>query len=227
MVNGMAELKWEVGPQVVAADIAAPARKDLVGRYVRLTTLDPLQDSRALYAPTHGSEERERVWTYLGYGPFAGEKAMQTWMETCVAAKDPLFYVVRDRATEQALGMVSFLNIVPDGRRIELGHIWYVPAAQRTRANTEAAYLMLCEVFALRYRRAEWKCDALNEKSRAAAQRLGFSYEGTFRQHLVVKGRNRDTAWFSIIDGEWAQKKRRLEQWLYENDDGKLSLRTL
>jgi len=223
----MGELKWEVGQPVAVADIAAPARKDLAGSYVRLTALDPLQDSCALYAATHGSEERERVWTYFGYGPFADEKALQAWMETCVDSNDPLFYTVRDETTAQALGMVSFLNIVPAGRRIELGHIWYVPAAQRTRANTEAAYLMLCEVFALGYRRAEWKCDALNEKSRAAAQRLGFSYEGTFRQHLVVKGRNRDTAWFSIIDGEWPQKKRRLERWLYENDDGKLSLRAL
>jgi len=203
----MGELKWEVGQPVAVADIAAPARKDLAGSYVRLTALDPLQDSCALYAATHGSEERERVWTYFGYGPFADEKALQAWMETCVDSNDPLFYTVRDETTAQAL--------------------WYVPAAQRTRANTEAAYLMLCEVFALGYRRAEWKCDALNEKSRAAAQRLGFSYEGTFRQHLVVKGRNRDTAWFSIIDGEWPQKKRRLERWLYENDDGKLSLRAL
>lgn len=223
----MGELMWEVGQPVAAADIAAPARKELAGRYVRLTALDPLQDSRALFAATHGSTECERVWTYMGYGPFADEKAMQVWMETCVKSTDPLFYVVRDEATAQALGMVSFLNIVPGDRRIELGHIWYAPAAQRTRANTEAAYLMLTEVFALGYRRAEWKCDALNEKSRAAAQRLGFSYEGTFRQHIIVKGRNRDTAWFSLVDGEWLQKKRRLEQWLYENEDGKLSLCSL
>ncbi len=216
-----------MGEPVEAAVVAAPKKKELTGRYISLTALEPQADSLLLYPQTHGEPERERVWTYLGYGPFADVAAMAAWMEACGESKDPLFYVVRDNETLEALGMVSFLNIDASHRRIELGHIWYAPTAQRTRANSEAAYLMLSEVFALGYRRAEWKCDALNEKSRAAAQRLGFGYEGTFRQHIIVKGRNRDTAWFSIVDGEWPEKKRRLEKWLYENEDGMLSLRAL
>jgi RimJ/RimL family protein N-acetyltransferase len=124
--------------------------------------------------------------------------------------------------------MVSFLNIVPDAYRLELGHIWYSPEAQRTKVNTETVYLMLCETFdRLKYRRVEWKCDALNERSRAAAERLGFKSEGIFRQHMIVKGRNRDTAWFSMLDREWPSIKKNMELWLYDNQEQKLSLREL
>ena len=113
----------------------------------------------------------------------------------------PLFFSVRDRLSGRPIGMVSFLNIAPDARRLELGNIWYGPEAQNTRANTEAAYLMLCEAFDfMAYRRVEWKCDALNKRSRSAALRLGFTYEGLFRQHMIVKDRNRDTTWFSMLD---------------------------
>ncbi|MFT5088185.1 MAG: RimJ/RimL family protein N-acetyltransferase [Candidatus Latescibacterota bacterium] len=223
----MDKLNWQVGVPVTAVEVIAPGRKELVGRYIKLTALEPQADSQLLYPQTHGDNESERIWTYMSYGPFGDAGEMAAWMSECVAASEPLFYVVRECESNRALGMVSFLNIVPGDRRIELGHIWYVAAAQRTRANTEAAYLMLAELFALGYRRAEWKCDGLNEKSRAAAQRLGFTYEGTFRQHIIVKGRNRDTAWFSMLDGEWPEKKRRLEQWLYENEDGRLSLRAM
>lgn len=124
--------------------------------------------------------------------------------------------------------MVSFLNIDAEMRRLELGHIWYTLDAQGTQANTEAVYLMLCEAFdRLHYRRVEWKCDALNARSRAAALRLGFSFEGIFWQHMVVKGRNRDTAWFAMLDGEWPAIKQNLETWLYRNPNWKLSLADL
>ncbi|MGH6959873.1 MAG: GNAT family N-acetyltransferase, partial [Dongiaceae bacterium] len=119
------------------------------------------------------------------------------------------------------------LNIVPVNRCVELGHIWYGPAAQRTRINTEAILLMLCESFdALGYRRVEWKCNALNEPSRRAALRLGFAFEGVFRQHMIIKGRNRDTAWYALVDGDWPTVKHNMERWLYGDEAG-LSLRQL
>ena len=122
--------------------------------------------------------------------------------------------------------MVSFLNLAPDMRRLELGHIWYGPEAQKTKVNTEAVYLMLSEAFdRLRYRRVEWKCDSLNERSRSAADRLGFKFEGIFRCHLIVKGRNRDTAWYSLLDSEWSSVKKNLETWLYDSES--VSLRNL
>ena len=124
--------------------------------------------------------------------------------------------------------MVSFLNIASDMLRLELGHIWYSPDVQRSNVNTEAAYLMLCEAFdRLKYRRVEWKCDSLNERSRSAAIRLGFRFEGIFRQHMIVKGRNRDTAWYSILDSEWAAVKKNMQMWLYQNPNQQLSLTEL
>ena len=118
-----------------------------------------------------------------------------------------------DLATGDPVGVVSYLNIVAPDRRIELGHIWYVPAAQRGRANTETAYLLMRQAFdELGYRRVEWKCDALNARSRAAAERLGFTFEGVFRQHMIVKGRNRDTAWFSMTDTEWPARRAAIER---------------
>jgi RimJ/RimL family protein N-acetyltransferase len=113
------------------------------------------------------------------------------------------------------VGMAAFLNIVPEHRRLEIGHIWYAPSAQRTEANTETAYLMMREAFdELGYRRVEWKCDALNARSRAAALRLGFTFEGVFRAHMIVRGRNRDSAWFSLLDTEWPAVRDALERWL-------------
>jgi RimJ/RimL family protein N-acetyltransferase len=120
--------------------------------------------------------------------------------------------------------MASFLNVRPEMRVLEVGHIWYAPEAQRTAANTEATYLMLRDAFDLGYRRAEWKCDALNERSRRAALRLGFRFEGVFRQHMVVKDRNRDTAWYAVLDGEWPAVRTNLERWLAAPPAGRFSL---
>lgn len=202
---------------------SVPSRRDHGGHSITLT---PVQAAHAesLYPHTHGSAAPEQVWRYMGYGPFADAATMREWMTGIEDSADPLFFTVLDSSGDP-VGVVSYLNIVPDARRLELGHIWYVPAVQRTRANTEAAYLMLCETFEeLNYRRAEWKCDALNARSRAAALRLGFTHEGVFRQHLIVKGRNRDTAWFSMLDSEWPAIKRNLEEWLYEGDEPGFSL---
>jgi RimJ/RimL family protein N-acetyltransferase len=134
---------------------------------------------------------------------------------------------VTERAGNPPIGIVSYLNIVPVMRRLELGNIWYTPQVQRTKVNTESIYLMLCETFdRLHYRRAEWKCDALNARSRAAAQRLGFSFEGVFRQHMIVRNRNRDTAWFAMTDEDWPLIKANMERWLY-GPEKSLSLRSL
>jgi RimJ/RimL family protein N-acetyltransferase len=163
-----------------------------------------------------------------GIWPFGSELLMAEWLAACAQSTDPVFLAVTDHTSGDRVGMVSYLNIVPDAWRLELGNIWYGPTVQRTCANTESIYLMLCESFdQLGYRRVEWKCDALNAKSRAAATRLGFSFEGIFRQHLIYKGRNRDTAWFSMLDAEWQEIKQNIERWLYENEDGHVSLTQL
>ena len=157
------------------------------------------------------------MWTYMPYGPWPDEATMRASLEEQAASTDPLFFTVADRATSAPVGVVSFLNVDTTMGHLEIGHIWYAPTAQRTRANTDAAFLMLKESFEeLGHRRVEWKCDALNARSRAAAERLGFSFEGVFRQHMVVKGRNRDTAWFAMLDAEWPSVKVNIERWLDE-----------
>jgi RimJ/RimL family protein N-acetyltransferase len=209
-----------LGDPVPPCDTPPPARRTLEGRWISLHPLDPQRDAPGLFACSHGTPAHDEIWVYLAYGPFPSEAAMRTWLEAQAPKTDPLFFAVHDNQTGYPLGMVSYLNIVPDHRTIEVGHIWYGLAAQRTRANTEAIYLMLSEAFdRLHYRRMEWKCNALNARSRAAALRLGFQYEGVFRQHFIVKGRNRDTAWYSMLDSEWARLKPNYERWLYAGED--------
>ncbi|HSS66389.1 MAG TPA: GNAT family protein [Gammaproteobacteria bacterium] len=194
---------------------------------MRLIPVDPESDVDDLFSGAHGNADVEALWTYMPYGPFGDRGAMRTWLQNCAGSTDPLFFTVHDLRSGRRAGMVSFLNFVSAMRTIELGHIWYQPRAQRSKINTESVYLMLCEAFdAQRSRRVEWKCDALNARSRAAALRLGFSFEGIFRQHLIVKGRNRDTAWFSMLDREWPQVRANMETWLYGRG-ARSSLRSL
>ncbi|MDE0686493.1 MAG: GNAT family protein [Candidatus Poribacteria bacterium] len=208
--------------------IDLPQRVDYKGKFIRLSPVNPQTDVAELYRCSHGSDVREQIWTYMSYGPFDSTHDMHKWLEEGVRSGDPLFFTVHHLESKQRVGMVSFLNIVSDMRRLELGHIWYSPDSQRSNVNTEAIYLMLCEAFdRLKYRRVEWKCDSLNERSRAAALRLGFKFEGLFRQHIIVKGRNRDTAWYSMLDSEWSAIKKNMEMWLYQNPDQHLSLTVL
>ena len=210
------------------AHVDLPQRRDYGGRFITLSPVSPQTDVAELYTCSHGSIIKEQIWTYMSYGPFDSRSSMQIWLEEGAKSEDPLFFTVHHLESKQRIGMVSFLNIVSDMRRLELGHIWYSPDSQRSNANTEAIYLMLCETFdRLKYRRVEWKCDALNEKSRAAALRLGFKFEGIFRQYMIIKGRNRDTAWYSMLDSEWAAIKKNMEMWLYQNPDQQLSLTML
>jgi len=206
-----------IGPDVTdPSPTVPPGSGSLEGETVCLRPVVPVDDLEALYTASHGDSATEALWTYMPYGPFAARDAMGRWLEECARAADPAFRVVVDRASGTPVGMVSYLNIVPAHRRLELGHIWYSPRVQRTRTNTEAMYLMLREgLDRLGYRRIEWKCDALNARSRAAALRLGFAFEGVFRQHMIVKGRNRDTAWFALVDRDWPTVRANMERWLY------------
>ena len=213
-----------VGPVVEGAAARPPGPEPLAGCGASLAPpSSALAD--ALYPATHGSPEAEAVWTYMPYGPFHDEGAMAEWLDRLAGSADPRFFAVTLDGIP--VGVVSYLNAVTTDRRIEIGHIWYAPAAQRTRANTEVAYLLLRRAFEeLGNRRVEWKCDALNARSRAAAVRLGFTFEGIFRQHMIVKGRNRDTAWFSMLDPEWPGVRAAMERWL-EAEPGAMSLGTL
>ncbi len=193
---------------------ARPPRTPIEGRYCRVEPLDAERHADGLFAAN--AEDREgRIWTYLPYGPFEGRRAYRQWVDTAAAGDDPLFHAVIDGRDGRPAGVASYLRITPDVGAIEVGHINYAPRLQGTAAATEAMFLMMRRVFdELGYRRYEWKCDALNEKSRAAALRLGFRFEGVFRQATIYKGRNRDTAWFSVIDSEWPALRRAFETWL-------------
>ena len=155
------------------------------------------------------------MWTYMAYGPFASLEDYRHWMSTTGAGGDPLFHAIIDTATGKAVGVASYLRIDPGNGAIEVGHIAYAPALQKTRAATESMFLLMRRVFdELGYRRYEWKCDNANAPSRRAAERLGFTFEGVFRQAVVYKGRNRDTAWYAIIDKDWPALKAAYETWL-------------
>jgi RimJ/RimL family protein N-acetyltransferase len=154
------------------------------------------------------------MWTYLPYGPFETIESYQHWLADSAKTNDPLFYAIVEGSSGKAAGLASYLRIAPASGSIEVGHLSYSPSLQRTAAATEAMFLMMKRVFELGYRRYEWKCDALNAKSRAAAQRLGFSFEGVFRQATVYRGRNRDTAWYAAIDREWPALEMAFSQWL-------------
>lgn len=190
-----------------------PPRTPMCGRWCRVEPLDAARHGAELFEAV--SLDREgRNWTYLAYGPFATREDYLAWMRGACAGEDPLFHAIVDAGSGKALGVASYLRIDPTSGCIEVGHIHYAPALQRTPAATEAMYLMMQRVFALGYRRYEWKCDSLNAPSRAAAQRLGFSYEGVFRQATMYKGRNRDTAWYAMIDREWPALDAAHARWL-------------
>jgi len=191
-----------------------PGHVALPGERITLEPLDPMRHGDDLYAAGHGEPADPRLWTYLPYGPFAPDDFF-TWLDVCAANDDPLFYALVPYATARATGMATHMRIVPDHGVIEIGHIWLGPELQRTPAATEAIFLLARHAFDdLGYRRLEWKCNAVNERSMRAAARFGFTYEGTFRQHLVIKGQNRDTAWWSILDSEWAAIRAGFEAWL-------------
>lgn len=190
-----------------------PPHRVLSGRTCRLEPLD-VSHAVDLFA-AYTVQDSEILWTYLPYGPFGSLADYVAWLKGHVASTDPLFYTIVKPEDDRPVGIASYLRISPEIGSIEVGHINYALALQKTTAATEAMYLMMRHAFdEFGYRRYEWKCDALNAGSRAAALRLGFTCEGVFRQHTMYKGRNRDTAWFSITDLEWPAIKKRFEAWL-------------
>jgi RimJ/RimL family protein N-acetyltransferase len=204
-----------IGPRVADPSPALrPQRTTLSGRHVTVTALDPVAHADSLYAATSGPAN-DRLWLYLFDGPSANRVDFDAYLTRIAQSEDPLYYAILDGATENAVGHAAYLRIEPAHRCVEVGAILYAPSLQRTAGATEAMYLMARHVFEdLGYRRYEWKCNALNAPSWRAARRLGFTYEGVFRQHLIVKGRNRDTAWFSMLDSEWPARKAAFERWL-------------
>jgi RimJ/RimL family protein N-acetyltransferase len=188
-----------------------PERVTLPGRHVKIVPLDAAAQAPALYA---GSKDAA-LWRYLFNGPYTDQADFRAWLEAREKSEDPLFFTILDARTSAPRGYCSLMRIEPAHRVIEVGNILYLPHLQRTVGATEAMYLLARYVFEdLQYRRYEWKCDALNAPSRRAALRLGFTFEGIFRQHMIVKGKNRDTAWFSMLDTEWPERKRAFEEWL-------------
>ena len=188
-----------------------PARVVLEGRDVDVAPLEPAHGD-ALFENTAG---RDDLWTYMFDGPFPDRAAFDAALRRWADSKDPFFFAIVDRASGQALGRAALMRIEPAHRVIEVGGILYSPRLQRTRGATEAMYLLARYVFEeLGYRRYEWKCNALNAASRTSAVRLGFTFEGMFRQHMIVKGRSRDTAWYAMLDAEWPARKARFERWL-------------
>lgn len=200
-----------IGPIVDATPAERPGPVKLEGRFCRIEKLAAVHGG-ALWTAVKNDDG---LWTYMGYGPFPNGNSFDRWLEERTVLLDPYSYAVIDKASGKATGIVTLMEIRPAQRVIEIGNIVYSALLQRTPAATEAQYLVARYVFDdLHHRRYEWKCNALNAPSRRAAARLGFTYEGTFRQHMIVKGRNRDTAWFAMLDGEWPARKAVFERWL-------------
>ncbi len=192
-----------------------PARTVLTGTTVRLEPLDPARHAAPLYRAGHDTEAALQSWEYLPWGPFSTEAALREQVRNFAAELDRVFYAVCDPVTGEAVGMAAYLDIQPRAGVIEIGGIWFAPTFQGTTAATEAMLLMLAyAIDDLGYRRMQWRCNALNAKSRAAARRLGFRFEGIWFNHMIAKGRNRDTAWYSILDTEWPTIRNAIKAWL-------------
>lgn len=198
----------------LVADFVPPPQPGppvIAGEWCRLERLDPSRHAAPLFAASAGAD---RLWDYMPYGPFPDLASYRDWQDRMAVLADPCFYAIIDPVRDVAAGLAAFLRVDPGNGAIEIGHILLPPALQRSRLGSAGLMAMIGWAFEAGYRRVEWKCNALNAGSRRAALRLGFSFEGLFRQHLIVKGRNRDSAWFSIIDGEWPALRAAHARWL-------------
>jgi RimJ/RimL family protein N-acetyltransferase len=210
--------------QSIGLDIAnwqachLPSKSVMEGHYCKLEPVDINNHAEGLFE-SFAEDSNNRNWTYLPYGPFEDLASFTDWLEQACVGDDPLFYVVINQSNNEIVGMASYLRINPRVGVIEVGHIHFSPKMQQTPMATETMYLMMARVFdELGYRRYEWKCDALNAPSKKSATRFGFSYEGLFRQATMYKGRNRDTAWYAIIDKDWPKIKNAYQTWLNPNN---------
>jgi RimJ/RimL family protein N-acetyltransferase len=208
------ELDWE--------PVKPPAGQPLCGSHALVRPVDAAKDAESLFAVSHPPEGDPTIWTYLPYGPYESSEHLRKSLERAAVSDDPLFFTLVRLRDMRPLGILSYLRMTPEFGVIEIGNIWFGVPLQRTTAATEAIYLLARHAFdELGYRRLEWKCNALNTASRRAAERFGFRFEGVFRNHMVVKGRNRDTAWYAITDDEWPAIRRGFEAWLApSNFDG-------
>lgn len=203
-----------IGPEVSPHAAPYPQRCVLDGRFVRLEPIDPVRHGASLWRESHGAD-RDALWQYLFEAPFPDEHAFDAHLQRLATAADRVFYAIVDRDSGAALGYQSLMRIDPANRCIEVGSILYGPRLQRRPGGTEAQFLLMQYVFdQLGYRRYEWKCNALNLPSQRAAARFGFTFEGVFRQHMIIRGRSRDTAWYAIIDPEWPTVKEAMLRWL-------------
>jgi len=207
-------LTTELGPPLNWVPAQRPQLTTLVGRYVTLEKLDPDRHTAPLYAAQSGEGSDPRTWLYMGNGPFADEAAFREYIDRMAAGSDPAAYAVIPQGGEPA-GLITYMRIEPTHGSIEIGHIWYGASIQRSPVTTEVVYLTAKHAFEdLGYRRFEWKCYANNERSKRAALRFGFQYEGTFRNHMVIRDRNRDTTWFAMTREDWPTIKAAFEAWL-------------
>jgi RimJ/RimL family protein N-acetyltransferase len=213
--TAVSDLEPPLGDPVDWAPVSPPSGEPLRGAHVLLRPLDPGADAEPLYTVSHLPDGDPAIWTYLPDGPYESSEALRRSLDWARDAEGFVFYAIEPLASGRAQGLASYLRIEPDLGTIEIGHIWFAPELQRTTAATEAIFLLARHAFDdLGYRRLEWKCNSLNAPSRRAAQRFGFRFEGVFRNHQVVKGRNRDTAWFAITDGDWPAVRAAFESWL-------------
>jgi RimJ/RimL family protein N-acetyltransferase len=204
-----------LGEEVTWAPAGTPAHEALQGAHVLVRPIVPDADAEPLFSVSHPPAGDPVIWTYLPDGPYESPEHLRRMLEWAATSDDPLYFAIVPTPGEQPLGIASYLRITPEVGVIEIGHIWFGPHLQRTTAATEAIYLLARHAFDdLGYRRLEWKCNALNAASRKAAERFGFTFEGVFRKHQIVKGRNRDTAWYAITDDEWPAIRHGYEAWL-------------
>ena len=207
-------MKLSLGFAVKFKKAKLPSKKKLIGKYCFLEPINIRKHSKDLYK-NYSLDKKNVIWTYLPYGPFKSHGSFKKWLKSFCLNKDPFFYAIYSKKHKQYCGMASYLRITPEHGSIEVGHINYSPILQNTTEGTETMYLMMKNAFdVLGNRRYEWKCNNLNSNSKRAAIRLGFKFEGVFRQMFVFKGRNRDSAWFSIIDREWNRIKKRFQKFL-------------
>jgi RimJ/RimL family protein N-acetyltransferase len=202
-------MKLTLGFAVKFKKAKLPSKKKLIGKYCFLEPINIRKHSKDLYK-NYSLDKKNVIWTYLPYGPFKSHGSFKKWLKSFCLNKDPFFYAIYSKKHNQYCGMASYLRITPEHGLIEVGHINYSPILQNTTEGTETMYLMMKNAFeVLGNRRYEWKCNNLNSASKYAAERLGFKFEGIFRQMFIFKGRNRDTAWYSIIDKEWPNYKKK------------------
>ena len=213
--------EYPIGPIVDTTPRPLPVRARLRGRYMELEPLHVRHTAELWQAAQYGDPKADASWTYMGYGPFPSEEALGKFVADFSTTHDPIAWAIRPVATGVVTGWLTLMEIQPKNAAIELGNIWFGPAMQRTRAATEAMFLLLkLAADDLGYRRLVWKCNALNAPSKRAADRLGFTYEGRHRAHLTVKGRQRETDWYSIVDHEWPRCRDAMLAWLDPSNFG-------